>query len=164
MNSLPQIAQPLPEFSLSAVVQTGDGFDEVTLSNTSFAGRPFVLFFYPKDATCGCTVEACGFRDLHEEFAKLGVTVVGISRDKISAHRRFIANQTLPYPLAADDGAALIREWGLLKQATMYGKPVTKVARTTFVTDADGVLRGLFENVTPDGHAQEVLDFVRDIV
>ncbi len=161
---IPQIGQILPEFSLPAVVKTGDGLDEIMLSADRFAGRPFVLFFYPKDATCGCTDEAVGFRDLHEEFAALGVAVVGISRDKLSAHRRFIENQALLYPLAADDGAKLIQEWGLLKQATMYGKPVTKVARTTFVADANGVLRHIFESVTPEGHAQQVLDFVRGLV
>lgn len=163
MNSLPQVGQPLPTFSLSGVVRTGDGFDELALSNQSFAGRPFVLFFYPKDATCGCTVEACNFRDLHEEFEKLGVGLVGISRDKVSAHRRFIENQNLPYPLAADDGAKTIQDWGLLKQATMYGKPVTKVARTTFVVDADGIVRHVFENVTPAGHAAEVLTFIKTL-
>ena len=123
-----------------------------------------MLFFYPKDATPGCIIEVCNFRDLHEEFETLGVALVGVSRDKMGAHRRFIENQNLPYPLAADEGGKLIEKWGLLKQATMYGKPVTKVARTTFVADKNGVLRRVFENVTPAGHAAEVLDFVRGIV
>ena len=160
----PQSGQPLPAFTLPAVVQTGDGFDEVTLSNASFAGRVWVLFFYPKDATSGCTIEVCSFRDRYAEFEKLGVTIVGVSRDKLSAHRRFIENQTLPYPLASDKGAALMQSWGLLKQGTMYGKPVTKVARTTLVVDEEGMVRRVFENVTPAGHAAQVLEFVKTIV
>jgi thioredoxin-dependent peroxiredoxin len=160
---LPEINQKLPEFSLPAVVKTGASFDELTLDNAALAGRPFVLFFYPKDATSGCTIEVCGFRELHDEFQKLGVQVVGVSRDKLSAHRRFIENQTLPYPLASDDGARLIDEWGLLSQGTMYGKPVTRVARTTFVVDKDGLVRRIFEKVTPAGHAHEVLEFVKSL-
>jgi len=163
MSTLPQIGQKLPEFSLPAVSQNGEGFDEMTVSNANLAGRPAVLFFYPKDATSGCTIEVCNFRDLYSEFEKIGIMVIGISRDKLSAHKKFITNQNLPYPLASDEGSKLIQEWGLLKQATMYGKPVTKVARTTFVIDGDGIVRHVFENVTPLGHAQEVLDFARSV-
>src|SRR5687767_12101191 len=106
---LPQIGQRLPDFSLPAVVKTEDGFEETTFSNASLKGRAFVLFFYPKDATCGCTVEACHFGELYPEFQKNGVEVIGVSRDKLSAHRRFITNQNLPYALASDEGAPLIK-------------------------------------------------------
>ncbi len=162
MTSIPQIGQPLPDFSLPAAIANEDGtIEETTVTPADFRGRPFVLFFYPKDATSGCTIEVCGFRDLYSEFEKLGVAIVGVSRDSVRSHSRFITNQNLPYPLAADAGGALIRSWGLLLNTTMYGKPVTKVARTTFVVDGDGIVRQIYERVTPLGHAQVVLEDVR---
>lgn len=159
-DSLPKIGQRLPDFSLPAVVKKDEGFEETTLSNASLKGRAFVLFIYPKDATCGCTVEACHFGELYPEFQKHGVEVVGISRDKLSAHRRFITSQNLPYPLASDEGAALIKSWGLLVNKTMYGKPVTGVLRTTFLVDREGLVQHIWEKVTPAGHADAVLQEV----
>ena len=120
-----------------------------------------MLFFYPKDATPGCTVEACGFRDEYSLFRQLGVSVVGISRDKVSAHLKFIENQNLPYPLLADAEKSLIGACNLIVPKTMYGKPVTKILRTTVVLDENGVVLKIYENVKPPGHAREVLDFVR---
>lgn len=155
----PQIGKPLPEFSLPAVQKNEHGFDEITLSNNSLAGRSWVLFIYPKDATSGCTIEACQFGELYAEFQKTGVEVVGVSRDKLSAHKRFINSQNLPYPLASDEGASLIKSWDLLVNKTMYGKPVTGVLRTTFLVDKEGTVRQIWEKVTPAGHAADVLKF-----
>ena len=155
----PQINKPLPEFSLPAVQKIGDAFEETTISNQSLTGRSFVLFIYPKDATSGCTIEACHFGELYEEFGKLGIEVIGLSRDKLSAHKRFITNQNLPYPLASDEGASLIKSWDLLVNKTMYGKPVTGVLRTTLLVDKDGIVRHIWEKVSPAGHAAEVLKF-----
>ena len=162
MNSIPQLGQPLPEFSLPAAVPDQDGsITETTITPADFRGKPFVLFFYPKDATSGCTIEVCGFRDLYPEFQKLGVEILGVSRDSIGSHIRFIQNQNLPYPLASDLGGELIKNWGLLVNKTMYGKPVTGVGRTTFVVDSEGIVRNVIEKVTPLGHAQEVLEMVQ---
>lgn len=158
----PQPDQPVPDFSLPAALPGPDGgITETTISATALRGRPAVLFFYPKDATSGCTVEVCNFRDLHADFQESGVQIVGISRDSIRSHIRFIQSQSLPYPLAADIGGELIKAWGLLVHKTMYGKPVTKVLRTTFVLDGDGVVRRIYEQVTPLGHARQVLDDMR---
>jgi peroxiredoxin Q/BCP len=163
-NSTPQVGQPLPNFSLHAVVPGADGsVTESTLSNTDFRGRPLVLFFYPKDATSGCTIEVCGFRDLYPEFHRLGVAIVGVSRDSIASHKRFIQNQDLPYPLLADREQEIIRGWGLLVNKTMYGKPVTGVLRNTLVVDSEGIVQRVFEKVTPLGHAQEVLEFAKTL-
>ncbi len=85
--STPQINKLLPEFSLPAVQKNGDSFNETTVSNSSLAGRAFVLFIYPKDATSGCTIERCHFGELYEEFSKLDIEVIGLSRDKLSAHK-----------------------------------------------------------------------------
>ena len=164
LNSIVKVGQLLPDFALPAAVPGKNGaIEDTTITPADFLGRPLVLFFYPKDATSGCTIEVCGFRDLHPEFEKVGAAIVGVSRDSVRSHRRFIENQQLPYPLAADAGGALIKSWGLLLNATMYGKPVTKVARSTFVVDGTGVVRRIYEKVTPFGHAQEVLELVRSI-
>jgi peroxiredoxin Q/BCP len=158
-----QIGQPFPQFSLPAAVPQGDTAIEQTMSNDDLRGRTTVVFFYPKDATSGCTVEVCGFRDLYTEFCKLNVSVIGVSRDSVSSHRRFIQNQNLPYPLIADKERVLIDGLNLLVNKTMYGKPVTGVLRNTFVLDANSNIARIFEKVTPLGHAQEVLDYVRSL-
>ena len=121
-----------------------------------------MLFVYPKDATSGCTIEVCEFREAYAEFEKLGVKVVGLSRDKISAHHKFIANQNLPYPLISDAEQTFLKASNLITQATMYGKPVTKVLRSTFIMDEENRIIKTFEKVTPLGHAGEVLDFLRN--
>ncbi|MBV9864016.1 MAG: peroxiredoxin [Abitibacteriaceae bacterium] len=159
---VPQVGQPLPDFSLPMAMPNANGdISESTLTTQSARGQSLVLFFYPKDATSGCTIEVCGFRDLYPEFQKENVQVVGVSRDNIRSHIRFIQNQNLPYPLAADLGGELIKSWGLLVNKTMYGKPVTGVLRTTLLIDREGIVRHIFEKVTPLGHAQQVLDAVR---
>ena len=153
-----QSGQNLPDFQLPIALPDG------TLSTCSladFRGAPVVIFFYPKDATSGCTIEVCGFRDAYAEFQKSGVKVLGVSRDKASTHKRFIENQNLPYPLLADAEQTLLRACNLIVNKTMYGKPVTKVLRTTFALDENGTILRVWENVTPLGHAQEVLQFLR---
>jgi peroxiredoxin Q/BCP len=158
-----QIGQPFPQFTLPAAVPQGDNIIEQTMSNDDLRGRTTVIFFYPKDATSGCTVEVCGFRDLYSEFEKLNVQVIGVSRDTVSSHKRFIQNQGLPYPLLADKERVLIESLNLLVNKTMYGKPVTGVLRNTFVLDENGTIARIFEKVTPLGHAQEVLDYVQSL-
>jgi peroxiredoxin Q/BCP len=157
-TTAPQIGQPLPLFSLPAVLPDGS---ETTLSNADFAGRVLVLFIYPKDATCGCTVEVCGFRDLYPEFEKLNAAVVGMSRDGVGPHKKFIAAQGLPYPLLSDKAQTLLKSWNIIYEATMYGKPVTKVSRDTLIVDSNGIVRHILPKDTPLGHAQEVLELVR---
>ena len=156
--STPQINQPLPHFSLRAVLPDGS---ETTLSNADFANRVLVLFVYPKDATSGCTIEVCGFRDLYEEFQVLDVEIVGLSRDGVGAHRKFIEAQNLPFALMSDKEQTLLKSWNLISDATMYGKPVTKVSRDTLIVDKSGIVRHVLTKITPLGHAREVLELVR---
>jgi peroxiredoxin Q/BCP len=163
MSSIPQIGEPLPAFELPAAIPENGSITERTMSNSDFLGQPFVLFFYPKDDTPGCTVEVCGFRDLHGEFKKIGVALVGCSRDGIGPHKKFIVAQALPYPLLADKSQTLLKDWGLIVNKTMYGKPVTGVSRDTLLIDADGIVRQIFQKVTPLGHAQEVLETARKL-
>jgi peroxiredoxin Q/BCP len=131
----------------------------VTLSH--FAGSPVVLFFYPRADTPGCTIEACGFRDHFAKLKKAGVVVLGISRDTVRAQKKFAEKYDLQYPLLADADETLIKRFDLLRDKTMYGKPVTGVARTTFVIGPDRKLIHVFENVKPEGHAEEVLALLK---
>lgn len=117
-----------------------------------------MLFVYPKDATCDCTLVANDFRDLHRDFEELGVQVLGLSRDTVGAHKKFIAAQNFPFGLLSDATQETLKRWGLIYDATMYGKPVTKVRRTTLLADADGRIVQLWEKVVPVGHAAQVLE------
>ena len=155
-------------------MQPGDVVEDFTLQNQDgtpvslhdFAASPVVLFFYPRADTPGCTLESCGFRDAFTQFKKAGITVLGISRDTVKAQKKFKDKYSLPYDLLADPDMLLIKRYDLLKQKTMYGKPVTGVERTTYViapADAKGRQRLLhiFPKVTPAGHAEEVFALLK---
>ena len=146
----PQVGELVEDFTLP----DQDGLP-VTLSN--FLGKPVILFFYPKADTPGCTVEACGFRDQFAQLEQAGAVVFGISRDTPKAQKKFKDKFELPYTLLADKDQEIIKRFDLLKQKTMYGKPVTGVERTTYVIGSDGRLLHTFSNVKPQGHAEEVL-------
>ena len=149
--------------------QPGDLVDDFTLPDqdglpvtlSSFLGKPVVLFFYPKADTPGCTIEACGFRDQFAQLEAAGAVVLGISRDSAKAQKKFKEKYDLPYTLLADNEQEIIKRFDLLKQKTMYGKPVTGVERTTYVIGSDGQLLHTFANVKPQGHAEEVLALLR---
>ena len=131
--------------------------DGQPVSLSQFAGKPVVLFFYPKADTPGCTVEACGFRDHFAKLQAAGVVVLGISRDTVRAQKKFKEKYELPYTLLADADQSLVNRFDLVKQKTRYGKPVTGVERTTFVIGPDQRLVHTFSKVKPEGHAEEVL-------
>ena len=147
---LPQPGDPVDDFTLPDQ-------DGAPLTLSQFAGKPVVLFFYPKADTPGCTIEACGFRDHFAKLEAAGVVVLGISRDTIKGQKRFQQKYELPYPLLADPELLLINRFDLLKQKTMYGKPVTGVERTTVVIGPDQRVVHVFPKVKPEGHAEEVL-------
>ncbi|MDR3735040.1 MAG: thioredoxin-dependent thiol peroxidase [Acidobacteriaceae bacterium] len=149
-----EINDIIPNFTL----QNQDG---ETVNLTDFAGSPVVLFFYPRADTPGCTIEACGFRDAFKKLLKAGVVVLGISRDTVKKQKKFQEKYDLPYPLLADFDEKIIKRFGLLKNKTMYGKPVTGVERTTYVIGPDQRLLHVFEKVKPEGHAEEVLAYVK---
>ena len=140
--------------------------DDKTVSLSDYATTPVVLFFYPRADTPGCTIESCGFRDIFAKFKKAGITVLGISRDTVKAQKKFQTKYELPYDLLADPDMVLIKRFDLLKAKTMYGKPVTGVKRTTYLiapADTQGHQRliHVFEDVTPQGHAEEVLALLK---
>ncbi len=150
-------------------MQVGDVVEDFTLPDqdgndvhlSDFSGKPVVMFFYPRADTPGCTIEACGFRDSFAKLKKAGVVVLGVSRDTVKAQKKFAVKYDIQYPLLADDAMVLIKRYGLLKEKKMYGKPVTGVARTTYVVGADGKLLHVFEDVKPAGHAEEVLALLK---
>jgi peroxiredoxin Q/BCP len=150
--------------------QVNDAIEDFTLLNqdgktvhlSDFKATPVVLFFYPRADTPGCTIESCGFRDAFEKFQKAGITVFGVSRDTVKDQKKFQVKYDLPYDLLADSEMELINRFDLVKPKNMYGKLVKGVKRTTYLiaaADAEGKQRLLhtFEEVTPAGHAEEVL-------
>ena len=134
---------------------------EQTVNLTDFAGKPVVLFFYPKADTPGCTIEACGFRDTFTKLQAAGAIVLGISRDTPKAQRKFREKYDLPYPLLADVDEVVCNQFGVLKEKNMYGKKVWGIERTTFVIGPDQRLLHVFPKVKPEGHAEEVLALLK---
>jgi peroxiredoxin Q/BCP len=146
--------QVLPDFELPAT-----GNQRFQLS--AFSGHPFILYFYPKDNTPGCTDEGAQFRDLHGEFVKAGHAVFGISRDSLKSHENFKAKMHFPFELLADTEEKACTIFGVMKMKNMYGKKVRGIERSTFVVDKNGAIVKAWRGVKVPGHAQEVLDFVK---
>ncbi|MDO8434472.1 MAG: peroxiredoxin [Candidatus Binatus sp.] len=121
-----------------------------------FRGRNVIVYFYPMDDTPGCTVEAKEFRDSFEQFEELGCAIVGVSTDSVARHRAFADKHDFPFILLSDEGGRLADAFGVLKGS--------RAARTTFVFDRGLRMRTTFRDVTPRGHAAQVLNFVRTLV
>lgn len=145
----PTVGDRAPDFTLPT-----DTSEPLTLS--SLRGRPVVLYFYPRDDTSGCTVEACEFRDLFPRFDAAGATVLGVSPDPVRAHQRFKAKYALPFTLLADTEHQAAEAYGVWREKQMYGRRFMGVERTTFVLDQDGRVARVFERVRPAGHAEAV--------
>ena len=139
-----------PDFTLRS-----DAGDEVTLS--SLRGRPVVLYFYPKDATPGCTTQACGIRDAYGEFERAGVVVLGVSPDNEHSHVKFRQKYELPFTLLADTEHEVADRYGVWGEKKFMGKKYMGVNRSTFVIDEGGKVKKVFEKVTPATHADDVL-------
>ncbi|MGA6973524.1 MAG: thioredoxin-dependent thiol peroxidase [Candidatus Binatus sp.] len=122
-----------------------------------------VLYFYPKDMTPGCTVEACSFRDNSAPIKKLGAKVVGISADSTDSHGKFIAKHELNFPLLADPGNKVCKLYGVYKMKSLYGREFMGIERTTFIIDKTGVVRKVFPKVKVNGHTEEVLEALKEI-
>ena len=140
----------VPAFSLPAS-------DGRTVSDVGLRGQRYVLYFYPKDDTPGCTKEACSFRDNLPAFGGMGVPVFGVSADSEASHRKFVAKYGLNFPLLADPDRKLIEPIGAWVEKSMYGRSYMGIARCTFIVGADGRIERVWEKVSPEGHAAEVL-------
>jgi thioredoxin-dependent peroxiredoxin len=141
---------PVVDFTLA-----GTGGSDFTLSK--FQGKKLVLYFYPKDSTPGCTTQAQGFRDLQADFQAANTIVVGVSRDSLKSHENFKLKQSLNFELLSDTEETLCQQFSVIKQKKMYGKEVRGIERSTFLIDAQGVLRQEWRGVKVDGHVQSVL-------
>lgn len=148
--------QVVPDFELAAT--SGQPF---RLSAQS--GKAFVLYFYPKDSTPGCTTEAQQFRDLHADFQALGCAVFGVSRDSLKSHENFKAKQNLPFELLSDPEEKACGLFEVMRLKNMYGKQVRGIERSTFVLDRQGNVLKAWRGVKVPGHAQDVLDFVKTL-
>ncbi|HEU4700254.1 MAG TPA: thioredoxin-dependent thiol peroxidase [Gemmatimonadales bacterium] len=155
-NTMPRAGEPAPDFTLPA-----SGFQDDTVSLAALRGRPVVLYFYPKDDTPGCTVQACEFRDRWQDVKDTGAVVLGVSPDPVKSHEKFRDKFALPFPLLADTDHKVAEAYGVWGEKSMYGKKYMGVHRTTFVIAPDGRIARVFEKVKPEGHASEVLEALK---
>ena len=140
-----------PAFALPA---TGGG---ATVKLKDLKGKRVVLYFYPKDATPGCTQEGQDFRDLYPKFQRLNTEIFGVSRDTVASHEKFKDKQGFPFELLADVDEAACRAYDVIHEKNMYGKKVMGIVRSTFLIDEQGLLVNEWRKVKVDGHADEVL-------
>lgn len=144
------IGMPAPSFE--AKDQNGN-----TIKLSDFKGKKVVLYFYPKDATPGCTAQACNLRDNYEALQKAGFIVLGVSSDSEKSHLKFIEKQNLPFPLIADENLKVHEAYGTWVEKSMYGRKYMGTARTTFVIDEKGVLEEIIEKVDTKNHTSQIL-------
>lgn len=142
---------PAPAFSLPAT----DGRE---ISLASLKGRKAVLYFYPKDDTSGCTLEAKDFQSLRSGFEAADTEIIGISPDSLKSHDRFRAKYDLTFPLASDETKAMLEAYGVWVEKSMYGRRYMGVERTTILIDRDGKIARIWNKVKVQGHAEEVLE------
>jgi thioredoxin-dependent peroxiredoxin len=155
-TEMPKPGQPAPDFRLAS----SQG-KEIGLSD--FKGdKTVVLYFYPKADTPGCTKEACGFRDALADYDQANVAVLGISPDPAGAVRKFGEKFSLNFPLLADEDHSVAEKYGVWGEKNMMGRKYMGVLRTTFVIGKDGRVRHVFEKVKPEGHDQEVLQWLKE--
>ena len=134
-----------------------------TIDLATLTGKNVVIYFYPKDATPGCTTEAQDFRDLMPEFEQLNCEIFGVSRDSLNSHEKFKANECLPFELLSDVDEALCQAFDVIKMKNMYGKNVMGVERSTFLFNAQGQLQQEWRKVKAQGHAAIVLAAVKQL-
>jgi len=150
-----KIGAPAPVFS--ALAHNGQKISLKDFKNK----KRIVLYFYPKDDTPGCTVEACGFRDQNKPIESQDAVVIGVSPDGVEAHNKFIKKFNLPFLLLCDEDKKVCQDYGVWIEKNRYGRKYMGAARTTFIIGKDGKIEKIFKNVKPDGHTEEVLSFLK---
>ncbi len=145
-----EAGQMAPDFE--AKIETGE-----TIKLSDYRGKKVVLYFYPKDATPGCTAQACNLRDNYDALLKAGYVVLGISSDDEKSHKKFIEKQNLPFPLIADTDLKVHEAYGTWVEKSMYGRKYMGTARTTFVIDEQGKLAEVIEKVDTKNHTAQIL-------
>jgi peroxiredoxin Q/BCP len=154
-TNTPDINDKAPEFTLPD--QNGEN-----LSLKDFRGQFVVLYFYPRADTPGCTIEACEFRDSYKKIEKTGAKILGISPDTPKAQKKFEEKYSLPFTLLADAEKKVCNLYGVMQEKNMYGKKVMGVVRTTFIIGPQGKIRHIFRKVKAEGHAAEVLEYLKE--
>ena len=154
--AVPKIGSKIKDFSLPS---SGGG----TWSLKEAAGRKLVIYFYPKDMTSGCTRESQDFRDLHGKFRKAGVDIVGVSRDSVKSHDKFVDKEKLPFPLLADEDEKLCKLFDVIHEKSLYGRKYLGIERSTFLLDGSGILQREWRKVKVPGHAEEVLEAAKSL-
>jgi len=149
-----EIGSPAPDFTL----QSDDG-GEVTLSELH--GRKVVLYFYPKDDTPGCTIQACDFRDSLPRFEGVDAVVLGVSADSVESHARFRAKFDLNFPLLADVDHRVCEAYGVWKEKKLYGRATMGIERSTFLIDENGVVEQVWRKVKAEGHTEMLAELLR---
>ena len=146
-----EIGNLAPDFTLM-----GSDGKEHKLSD--YRGKKVILYFYPKDNTPGCTTEACDFRDNINEINNLNAIVIGISKDNLNSHNKFIEKFNLPFTLLSDEEKVVCELYDVIKEKNMYGKKVLGIERSTFIINEEGILIKEFRKVKVKGHIEEVLN------
>jgi peroxiredoxin Q/BCP len=149
------VGDPAPDFTATAVGGKYGSGQQVSLA--ALRGKPVVLYFYPKDDTPGCTVQACALRDSWSDLEKRG-EIFGVSVDSEKSHQKFIGKYQLPFPLLSDTNHEIVEAYGVWVEKSMYGKKYMGAERSTFVIDADGRLSAIFRKVKPEEHVNLLLD------
>ena len=150
-----KIGKKIPSFS--TILDDGS-----ELKSKDFNGKYIVIYFYPKDSTPGCTKEGEDFRDLHKEFIKSNAQIYGVSRDSIASHQKFKAKYKFPFHLISDEDESLCKLFDVIKEKNMYGRKYMGIERSTFLINDKGLLLSEWRKVKVKGHAQEVLDTLRN--
>ncbi len=150
-----EVGKKAPQFTLP------DTFgNKVALKD--FLGKKVVLYFYPKDNTSGCTMEANDFKANIKKFEKLNAVVIGVSKDSQKSHQKFVEKYDLPFILLSDEDTKVIQKYGVWKEKSMYGRKYMGVERSTFVIDEKGKLMKVYPKVKVKGHVEEVLNFLKE--
>jgi peroxiredoxin Q/BCP len=150
------LGKPVADFTLPAT-----GGKDISLSD--FRGKNVVIYFYPKDNTPGCTTEGQDFRDRINTFRRRNSVVLGVSRDSIKSHENFKSKQEFPFDLLSDAEEQACQLFGVIKEKNMYGRKVLGIERSTFLIDAEGILRREWRKVTVNGHVEEVLEAIKSL-
>ena len=150
-----KIGKKIPSFS--TILDDGS-----ELKSKDFNGKYIVIYFYPKDSTPGCTKEGEDFRDLHKEFIKSNAQIYGVSRDSIASHQKFKAKYKFPFHLISDEDESLCKIFDVIKEKNMYGRKYMGIERSTFLINDKCQLLSEWRKVKVKGHAQEVLDTLRN--
>jgi len=148
-----EVGTKAPEFTLPDK-------DGNPVSLTDFAGKKVVLYFYPKDNTPGCTRQACAFAGAYEEFEKINVVVIGVSKDSAASHQKFAEKHGLPFILLSDPELTAIQAYGVWQEKKLYGKVSMGVVRSTFVINENGMIEKAMPKVKPDTNAAEILEYL----